>query len=995
MAENIIFKAIFDAGSSFQDLDALAKRFEKVKAQEVAVREELKEYRKLLRDVAKDPSLRNSSEQYTDLEKKVVGAELSLRELRKTQRNLNKEFDKLATPEESITRLRKETTLMRAELERSRRGIDLTEDEFDKLKSTIEKNQTAILKWDKSLKDGRTNVGRYRESIGNLSVGFGNVAAGVAAAFAINDITGFIGEATEAYDIQAQNEQKLLVALKGREEVQRRLLDQASQLQTDTQGFVTDEQIIEQQAFLATLGATEEQINDIIAASVDLAAGANLSLESSVRNLSKTFSGLSGELGESIPELRNLTEEQLKAGAAVELVAKQFEGQAEAAGTAGLGAIRGYTMAIGDVKEEIGKELLPVQEALTRSQLRFFELLRDGIRIISPWIARLKEAPQFIKENRVTLAALVVALLAFNQAAILAAANTLRQAAAQKALTIATRAQAIAQNLLNAAMKANPIGLAVAAIGLLVAAFDQAIKRSATFRAVIAGIRETGIELFNVLKEAFGSFVEAFNQFSEGNFKAGFKSLGEGLIKSNPVRIAFKEGGRFIDAYARGFEESKVQDRLKAQADKVKEAVPEFEKAGEDLGGGLGKGVVKGLGETDTKVAEDSLKGLKSQLQGLETELQQLSQTDTEGIKMKLEAIASTKDQIALLEGVINRVRLELEKVDDEKLFKIETIETKDLVPGAEEDDATRIGLQIQAETLLQEELQRVRQKFADQALEAADNRNAELEKKERDRVEKLREVSAEVEELTAEFIASGLKNAEEFGKNLLRIAFDFFEKEAAIAVAQAAVKELGLKGLAGIVTGAIIGGIIRGIVRSLRNSILAEHGLRIDQDGTIQNRDHFIYGPSHAAGGVKIGKFVEAEGGEALIVDEFGGRNIINKRSARRFRPVLRSIMGKKFPGKLALLDAINQAGGGRPLIPTLSSHALPTVPRFAMPPVIKMQEGGRLGSQNVVVADNSDVVAAIERLSTKLETLEVGVDALNKAQRKQQLSNRLNRPE
>ena len=60
-------------------------------------------------------------------------------------------------------------------------------------------------------------------------------------------------------DVQQQAESRLLNALKGRSDVQQRLLTQASELQS--RSVLGDEVIIGQQAYLASLGMTEEQIN--------------------------------------------------------------------------------------------------------------------------------------------------------------------------------------------------------------------------------------------------------------------------------------------------------------------------------------------------------------------------------------------------------------------------------------------------------------------------------------------------------------------------------------------------------------------------------------------------------------------------------------------------------------------------------------------------------------------------------------------------------------
>lgn len=59
--------------------------------------------------------------------------------------------------------------------------------------------------------------------------------------------------------------------------------------------------------------------------------------------------------------------------------------------------------------------------------------------------------------------------------------------AASAASTVATYAQAVAQRVLNAAMKANPIGLIITALTLLVGGFIYAYKHSEKFRNIVNG----------------------------------------------------------------------------------------------------------------------------------------------------------------------------------------------------------------------------------------------------------------------------------------------------------------------------------------------------------------------------------------------------------------------------------------------------------------------------------------------------------------------------
>ncbi len=139
-------------------------------------------------------------------------------------------------------------------------------------------------------------------------------------------------------DTQQQAEQRLLTALKGRTDIQQRLIAQAAELQS--RSVLGDEVVIGQQAYLASLGMTEEQIGRVIEASAQLSAATGMTLDSAVKNLAKTFGGLTGELGESIPKLKELTVEQLKNGEAVDFILENYKGFAESAAQTALGPLR-------------------------------------------------------------------------------------------------------------------------------------------------------------------------------------------------------------------------------------------------------------------------------------------------------------------------------------------------------------------------------------------------------------------------------------------------------------------------------------------------------------------------------------------------------------------------------------------------------------------------------------------------------------------------------
>lgn len=119
-----------------------------------------------------------------------------------------------------------------------------------------------------------------------------------------------------------------------------------------------DEAIISQLAFAQAMGANVDQSKQIVEAATDMSAALNIDLNSAVRNISKTLGGYAGELGEVIPELKNLTTEQLRSGDGVDLLAKRFRGFAGAEIKTFGGAMTQLSNSFGDFLEGIGNFLV-------------------------------------------------------------------------------------------------------------------------------------------------------------------------------------------------------------------------------------------------------------------------------------------------------------------------------------------------------------------------------------------------------------------------------------------------------------------------------------------------------------------------------------------------------------------------------------------------------------------------------------------------------------
>lgn len=195
------------------------------------------------------------------------------------------------------------------------------------------------------------------------------------------------GAAVKLANTQLQAEAKLLNALNGRRDVQARLIAQAGELQS--RSTIGDEEIIAQQAYLAALGLTEQQIGATMNAAVQLSAALGISLESAVKNLAKTFGGMTGELGESIPALKSFTKEQLMAGEAIDYVNENYKGFAETAASTGTGALLQLKNSLGDLGEQIGVIILPAVQKLAEQAKELVAWLQQLPDATKAWVVEL------------------------------------------------------------------------------------------------------------------------------------------------------------------------------------------------------------------------------------------------------------------------------------------------------------------------------------------------------------------------------------------------------------------------------------------------------------------------------------------------------------------------------------------------------------------------------------------------------------------------------
>lgn len=144
------------------------------------------------------------------------------------------------------------------------------------------------------------------------------------------------------------------------------LVRYADELQLTTR--FSNDAIIKQEAFAMAMGASADKARQIVKVSADMAASLNIDLNAATRNVTKTLGGFAGELGEVIPSLKNLTQEQLRAGEGVNLLATLFAGAAQKDAQTFSGSIDQLKNAWDDFNKTIGNFLINnpvVKEAIT------------------------------------------------------------------------------------------------------------------------------------------------------------------------------------------------------------------------------------------------------------------------------------------------------------------------------------------------------------------------------------------------------------------------------------------------------------------------------------------------------------------------------------------------------------------------------------------------------------------------------------------------------
>jgi hypothetical protein len=179
----------------------------------------------------------------------------------------------------------------------------------------------------------------------------------------------------------------------------------ASSIQATTQ--FSDEAVLSAVSLAKSFNVSNDAAQKMVKAAVDLSSEMGVGLNEAVSHLGKTLDGTAGRVGETIPQIRNLTEEQLKAGAAIDIIGARYKGLAAALGNTFSGQITRTKNAFDDLLEVFGG-------LITKNPLILSAIgtLRDGIGAVAKFIEKNESTiRRFINQGLVGIASAIGPIL--------------------------------------------------------------------------------------------------------------------------------------------------------------------------------------------------------------------------------------------------------------------------------------------------------------------------------------------------------------------------------------------------------------------------------------------------------------------------------------------------------------------------------------------------------------------------------------------------------
>lgn len=487
-----------------------------------------------------------SSEKYLEAQKKI--------------KVLTGEYKKTET---QITKLDVKQKMLNENLEKNGISTKNLSNSKTELRTRMNNLGTSIKQTTDASKRQSNEIEKQAKSQNALSSSMKKLIGLGAAYFSIGKIKGFYSESLALAKDQLKAETDLGAMLMNNkhlkgdsaavENAKKSLMSYASELQE--LGVIGDEVTIAGQAQLATFQLQPETMKTLSVGMLDMIAK-NKGFEASQGDavttanlLGKVMSGQVGALGrygvsfsETQEKVLKFGTEQQRAAMLAEVLQENYGGANKALAETPLGVIQNFKNAWGDMKEEVGKEVLPGLSELYSFAKTQIPAIQNSIVGVTRIVMQGGEI--FLRYHKVLIvgagvyatykgAKLGVSLVqkgidAWKIAKTiplktrelylnnLSTASEIKKKAVLFSSMATTKGYTATQWLLNAAMTANPIGAVVVGVAALAGGLAYAYKKSEVFRNVINGLWDSVTSIlkpFQGLQDRIEGISNIWNRF--------------------------------------------------------------------------------------------------------------------------------------------------------------------------------------------------------------------------------------------------------------------------------------------------------------------------------------------------------------------------------------------------------------------------------------------------------------------------------------------------
>jgi hypothetical protein len=578
--------------------------------------------------------------------------------------------------------------------------------DVSQLKAGLAQAQSAIKGVDDNVKTASSGMTNF---IGTLK----KVGAAMGATFAVSQVTAFARESVMAASNMAESLSKVQVVFgEGAAEVEAFGQSAASNLGISNQAALEAAGTYGNlfQAFGLGQGESQKMSVSLVQLAADMASFNNTSIDQAITALR---SGLSGEteplkrFGVALSEVR-LKEEALRMGliettsgtlpvaiksqAAYSLILKdtalaQGDYARTADGTAN--TMKTLQAKFEDAKVAVGDALMPAFRGL----LKILDLI---IPVLTKLGAFFKKNIDYIEAIAIGVGVATTAFVAYKTVVIASATASKVFAVAQVLLSGGQLASIASTNTLaasilrlNAVMYANPIGLVVAAVALLVAGFVLLWKKSDTFRKAVITVAKVALNAFASIIPIIADVGLSFIKFLLNPLKLVLTVLsklpGVGKYAKTGLDLLNKgmEGAsNFADAAAKKAKDLAAGlDKMGAAAEKNGKKVEKATKGGKDK-----PGVVDPKVEAAAKEVADKAKERAEKLLDIEMAFIEKSIEAHQNYHEKVADLQNDyKETIAAAEEADRERRADAQKTYDAAVVDAKNTHTKAMVDIAKD----------------------------------------------------------------------------------------------------------------------------------------------------------------------------------------------------------------------------------------------------------------------------------------------------------------------